>query len=486
MADNIYTNALQLVRSPEQVQAGLAQNALAQAQLQHSALQAQQMQTNMDADTRLRAELSRGTDPRTPEGQAAIMRADPIGGMKIQQQLLEQDKLRSETGKNNAQGAKADVETQAHKLELMSRDWAGLNPTDDKALVDVVSKHVKNGNLDPNAAAQMLDEVQQMNPTQRLQWYHQQALKGIDAKTNAELAQKQAEQARQAQQFAVTSGEQQRHNQVSEKTAQGQLGVAQGHLAVARQTAARVGIPSGYEQDPAAPGQLRPIAGGPADPSGGGGQGSRAELMFNRVVASANEATAALKNITELPITASTGYFGSAQPGTTLLGSTKAVLAQKMTSQEVQDAKVLFTGIQRNLGAIETSGLQVSGSLMHAMDGITINEGDTQMTKLRKLAEVRQIIEKGLEPNLSNPRIPKEQKDMVRKIISDVTAAVPYTHSEITKFQQQGSPQVTIQDFAKSKGLGGAPAKGPAIGTVEGGHRFKGGNPADPNSWEKI
>jgi len=36
------------------------------------------------------------------------------------------------------------------------------------------------------------------------------------------------------------------------------------------------------------------------------------------------------------------------------------------------------------------------------------------------------------------------------------------------------------------QGSAAAPASGPKVGQVEDGHRFKGGNPADPNSWEAV
>jgi hypothetical protein len=38
----------------------------------------------------------------------------------------------------------------------------------------------------------------------------------------------------------------------------------------------------------------------------------------------------------------------------------------------------------------------------------------------------------------------------------------------------------------KVQAVGDLPKKGPVVGTVDAGHRFKGGNPADPKNWEKV
>lgn len=214
------------------------------------------------------------------------------------------------------------------------------------------------------------------------------------------------------------------------------------------------GIPTGYERDPNNPGALRPITGGPHDPnSTAAGMDSRSSVMFNRVAASANEAVQALKNIAELPVTTSSGWFGSAQPGHSLMESVKGVLAQKVTSQEAQDYKTMIAGVSRSLSTIETAGLAPNGSITHSMDSITLNEGDSQLTKMRKLAETRQIIEKGLEPNLANPKLAPAQRDLITKIIGDVQQAIPFTQHDITQLQQSKNPNATLLDFARKTGL---------------------------------
>jgi hypothetical protein len=234
--------------------------------------------------------------------------------------------------------------------------------------------------------------------------------------------------------------------------------------------ASRSGVPAGYERDPDKPGSLRPIAGGPHDPNASAaGMDSRSSVMFNRVASSANEAVSAIKNIAELPITTSTGWFGSSEPGKSLFDSAKNVLAQKITGQEAQDLKTMIAGVSRGLSTIETAGLAPNGSITHSMDSITIGEGDSQLTKLRKMAEMRQIVEKGIEPNLSNPKLAPPQRALIEKIISDVQQAVPFTQHDITKLQSSKNPQATIMDFAKQSGLptaqatpaasGGAPVK---------------------------
>lgn len=181
-------------------------------------------------------------------------------------------------------------------------------------------------------------------------------------------------------------------------------------------------------------------------------EGARGEVFTQRIVTSANEAIKELKNVVQLPMSASTGWLAGRGQSTGITGATKEVLANKATSQEVQLYNVMSSGIQRNLASIEAVGLMPSGSLTHMMDAVIMREGDTNLTKAAKLAQTRQIIEAGLEPILSNPRVEEEKKDFIRKMINQVKESVPFTQQDIIKLAESGDSKATLGSIMKGKG----------------------------------
>lgn len=203
----------------------------------------------------------------------------------------------------------------------------------------------------------------------------------------------------------------------------------------------------------------------------GAGLDSRSNLMFQRVLSSANEAAASIKNVTELPTTVSTGWLGTGHgPGPSILGSTKNVLVNKLAPQDVQDYMTILPGLGRNLATIETAGLAPQGALTGSFDALQMKEGDTGYTKLHKLAEYRQILEKGIETNLSNPKIPTEQKEAVQQIIDGVRTAIPFTHHDVTALEKAHAehPNMTMADYLKQQGLGTKTPRLPAMTNEKG------------------
>lgn len=216
--------------------------------------------------------------------------------------------------------------------------------------------------------------------------------------------------------------------------------------------------PAGYRLAKDGSGDLEVIPGGPADKAR---LGAREGVMFQRVLSSANAGLNDLKNISELPVGASSGIMGiGSSPGHSVMASARDALRNKLSSQEVQDYNTMIAGLSRNLSTIETAGLAPNGSITASMDSIMLRDGDSGVTKLRKLAQGRQIIERGLETNLANPKLPQTQKDIVQKILTGVQGAIPFTQHDITELQrrQASDSSVTLQDLANEKGLGAKPA----------------------------
>jgi hypothetical protein len=222
--------------------------------------------------------------------------------------------------------------------------------------------------------------------------------------------------------------------------------------------------------DPANPGAYKPVPGGPHDPNNAA-MGSRESVYHQRMVGSANQALNDIKNIVELPVGATTGTFGvGSSPGASMLSSAKSALLNKVADQDVQDFNSIVPGIERSLATIETAGLVPSNSFTGSFGSLLLRPGDTEYTKMGKLAQMRQIIEAGLEPALSNPRLGKDQKEFVNKMLADLKQAVPFSRNDVTQLrrEQEKNPSMTIKDMIAGHNPGGKAAGKPKVVTQNG------------------
>lgn len=199
-------------------------------------------------------------------------------------------------------------------------------------------------------------------------------------------------------------------------------------------------------------GEVRPVIG--ATPKSTGGMSGREAIQTKRIVMAGNQIAKDLSNVSKMPLTASTGLFGGRQQGHSLFEANKEVLANEMTSQEAQTYNVISTGFQRNLAGIEAAGLMPSGTLTKQMESIIFKTGDTNITKLHKLAQVRQIADAGLETILMQSKLSPSQKDDIEGIRSSLEKSIPFTQEDLINLdqQQQVNKNTTLKDIIKAKG----------------------------------
>jgi len=198
------------------------------------------------------------------------------------------------------------------------------------------------------------------------------------------------------------------------------------------------------------------------------GGGGRSVVYNGRIIASGNEIAAALHNITDLPVGTNAGFLGSGQPnGHGILDATAAALKNELNSDQVKTYNTMWTGISRNLGTLETSGLATTGSLIASIDKLSIVPGDNGYNVQRKLAEVRQIVDAALEPKLADPTVPPTQKQFIQSVMDKVADAVPYTHQDLTAYRKavDRNPTLTLADYAKNTVQATQPSAAPAVTT---------------------
>lgn len=182
--------------SPLDVTNSLMQRDLVAGELQKNQLALRQAQAVDTQRQGFREAVQSGTlDLNNPTHQTQALAQFPDVAPAVVDQITKRADVASQKRLRDAQAGEAATKDQAAKIELASRDWAGVNPNDDEGLVQVLEKHVRNGFLDKDEAVKLAENLPPAGTPERMDWYYKQGLKGLSME-------QQAKQASEAQQEA--------------------------------------------------------------------------------------------------------------------------------------------------------------------------------------------------------------------------------------------------------------------------------------------
>lgn len=180
--------------------------------------------------------------------------------------------------------------------------------------------------------------------------------------------------------------------------------------------------------------------------------GARPEIITNRILMSARTAISDLHNITLLPSGARSSFWGD-DPGHSLFDVSRKLLEKEVSTQDVQTYDAASAGIERSLANIEGFGSIPNNAFSGQMARYALKEGDTELTKLYKLASVRQVTENGLATLLDSKFIGAQQKASAQALLDHLKEVIPFEPSDIIKLSTSSGGK-TLNDLIKDKGLG--------------------------------
>jgi hypothetical protein len=209
----------------------------------------------------------------------------------------------------------------------------------------------------------------------------------------------------------------------------------------------------------------------------GGGKESPAA---SRVAQAFTQASDALKNVANLPITTTGPMFGQ-KSFNSLLTAPLSALNQQMSDTTSQKMQTRMVGVARSLAALESGGAATGlvGLASSIESGISIPAGAKLEVAMDKLAEMRRIVESSSEAQLSDKNLSDERKELIQKKLETVRKAIPFTQEQLDKASNASkkNPNLSFTEFATQNPVGEGPidskkAKAGAIPTVTSKEQF--------------
>ena len=170
--------------------------------------------------------------------------------------------------------------------------------------------------------------------------------------------------------------------------------------------------------------------------SEGGAKATQQRFIVQRSINSLGGVASALESIKELPAGTTIGALSNLQTKDGLINYLRNAAGRKISSNDAEMMNTLFTGIGRNLAAIEASGVATGLTVLanQMQSGTYIQAGiDTPEKVAIKLADIRRIATENIRPAIEAGLISADQQRTAEALVNRIEKAVPFTTLDVIR-----------------------------------------------------
>jgi len=174
-------------------------------------------------------------------------------------------------------------------------------------------------------------------------------------------------------------------------------------------------------------------------------------FVVQRAVNALGGVASAVEALGQLPSGTTQGILPNLQTKDGMFNFMRNAAGRTMSSSESKAVETLFTGITRNLAAIEASGAATGlVGLATQIEKLRPVAGDKAVDVALKMADIRRIATENIQPLIDSGLMPKQQAEVANKLVKRIERAIPYTTQEVVDAAYGGKGKQTISEAGQA------------------------------------
>jgi len=142
----------------------------------------------------------------------------------------------------------------------------------------------------------------------------------------------------------------------------------------------------------------------------------------------------AVEALSQLPAGTTVGILPNLTTKDGMINYMRNSAGRSMTSSESKAVETLFTGITRNLAAIEASGAATGlTGLSGQLEKLRPVAGDKAVDVALKMADIRRIAIENVTPLVESGLMSPQQAQVAQQLLQRIEKAIPYTTNEVVE-----------------------------------------------------